>query len=841
MSETTNVFSTLHLAGEHDHTVFQQYLKRNEAIFMYKTPWRITTSVLLMLVCMVAPNLAAAEEGNMSVWYSSLYPPDWVPGHHDSQGRFLQDYSFAGYHAGEKPLPADVLPPIFDVTQPPYSADPTGKTDSTKAIQAAIDAAGALGGGTVYLPAGTYAVSIPSSTAKAALLIQHSNIRLVGDGPDKTFLRLDSHQVRSKAMILVAGESWWNSVLPHSTQLIAADLRYPTQIIPLVGTPQYEVGDWVVITHDTTFDWIQDHNMTDMWNPGAIPGVAFYRKVIAVDTENNTITIDAPIRYYLLQRDNARVYQVPKHVEEVGLSGFSIGMRQHPGTDGWGSVDYNVQGTSAWEVHDSYAIRFNHAVNSWITNVKSYRPEGNDVIHLLSNGILLYHSRWITVSHVDLRNPQYLGGGGNGYLYTLMSNDALIIHSAAYNGRHNFDFKQGYANGNVISQCYSHSPAGLQSDFHMHLSPSNLIDNITLDYDRFNAGWRGTSGTIPHGLTTTQTVLWNTNAQNYLPSSPTSIINSEQYGWGYVIGTQGPAYRVNLGSNARTLPIDFAEGIGDAAHLYPQSLYEDQLQKRLARQGIIHNPDLDFLPQLPRIEAISPRQDQTVSGHIEAVFQITIPAGDSLQDFRIDLDGKKIYAGATLPENLVIDTTALSDGRHELTAYVRSERGREGSRIVYFNSTNWWTLYDLLDPPMVTTWFGVIDQSKTSSQSAGWRYADDQPEGHGDTGRLVRSSNDEEYLIWETPQLRKYSVTVYTRPELVDYVQLAASSDQEEWQLQQWDMKVDATFANGLSRIFLTGEVSPSAKANWFRLLLPPSEIGPDDFQLGEVQLRGIK
>lgn len=47
--------------------------------------------------------------------------------------------------------------PWFDVMA--YGADPTGAADSTTAVQAAITAAGAAGGGTVYIPIGTYKVS----------------------------------------------------------------------------------------------------------------------------------------------------------------------------------------------------------------------------------------------------------------------------------------------------------------------------------------------------------------------------------------------------------------------------------------------------------------------------------------------------------------------------------------------------------------------------------------------------------------------------------------------------------------------------------------------------------
>ena len=58
-----------------------------------------------------------------------------------------------------------------------YGATGDGTTDDTDAIQAAIDALSANNGGTLYLPAGTYAIS-------STLSVNTSNISIVGDGAD---------------------------------------------------------------------------------------------------------------------------------------------------------------------------------------------------------------------------------------------------------------------------------------------------------------------------------------------------------------------------------------------------------------------------------------------------------------------------------------------------------------------------------------------------------------------------------------------------------------------------------------------------------------------------------
>lgn len=57
-----------------------------------------------------------------------------------------------------------------DLGQAPWFADTTGKQDMTRLIQNALDYAASLGGGIVYLPAGTYTVTKPLTVASAVTL-----------------------------------------------------------------------------------------------------------------------------------------------------------------------------------------------------------------------------------------------------------------------------------------------------------------------------------------------------------------------------------------------------------------------------------------------------------------------------------------------------------------------------------------------------------------------------------------------------------------------------------------------------------------------------------------------
>src|SRR5690606_39052919 len=98
---------------------------------------------------------SAASVPAPSTWRSELFPADWSPSLTMPDGRFLHDFSYAGYAAGERPLPERASEPVISVLD--RGADPTGLVDSTQAIQDTIDAL-PHEGGTVWLPEGTYRI-----------------------------------------------------------------------------------------------------------------------------------------------------------------------------------------------------------------------------------------------------------------------------------------------------------------------------------------------------------------------------------------------------------------------------------------------------------------------------------------------------------------------------------------------------------------------------------------------------------------------------------------------------------------------------------------------------------
>lgn len=516
-------------------------------------------------------------------WRSQLYPENWKPGFKDGSDRFLHDFSYAGYHQGEKEIPF-IENNIVDVSLPPYNADKSGETDVTEVIQKALNDVGQAGGGVVYLPAGTYKVN--PGNAETALRIQYQNTVLRGAGPDSTFIFNSNSYMRQKNIIWMMGDwcTWANET--GTTSKLTTDLLYPTRVIPVKSVSGFSKGDDIILRTDGTPEFIAEHEMAGIWNDQSAR-VMFLRKIDSVDVAKNIIYIDSPTRYFMKTRDNARVYHAKEHITECGIENLSIGNIQNDKT-GWDEETYTEEGTGAYEVHASHAILIKYAQNCWVKNVNTFKPENNTLdIHVLSNCLLVEQSRGITVDSCFFQKSQYEGGGGNGYMFTLQSNDCLIKNCRANDGRHNYDFKYPYSNGNVIYNSTGEN-SKYSSDFHMYLSMANLIDNFTVDRDYLESTFRPYGGDVIHGYSSTQSVFYNTKGNAYHPDK-NYIIESRQFKHGYIIGTSGAANQVKLdpvegtanGYSYKTAPRDFAEGIGKGEELIPKSLYMDQLEKRM--------------------------------------------------------------------------------------------------------------------------------------------------------------------------------------------------------------------------------------------------------------------
>jgi hypothetical protein len=522
---------------------------------------------LLLPLCIVIACGGSGGGGGATGLRSALFPEDWTPDLTDASGRYLPDFSYAGYRNGKEP-PTDLPPWDYFVTD--YGADPTGTADSTAAFQEAADAATAGGGGVVRVPAGQYRLD-------GTVTCTGSWVVLAGEGPDRSRLFFTrSAGMTGKAHLTFAGSVTRGADLPlaaaaeeRSFEVLAADAG---ALAP---------GDDVALGCVITDEFTADHGMTGTWQAFHGSWQAFLRReVVEVDRSAvpHRVTLDAPIRYPLLTRNGASLRAENGYLAEVGVQDLGLANA--------------VAWDDAWAEERAHVLAFRGVKDGWVRNVRSFPspaapPSGHGAgAHLQNGGILTSGCKRILVTDCAMADAQNRGGGGCGYLFeVLQCGEVLTRDCAGTNGRHNFIQNWGFGTtGCVWLRCETEGgvaalsaefPFGLTgySEFHHSLATANLVDSCVV-HDGWSAVNRRdwSSGA---GHTATRCVFWNTTGAGHLRSA--------QYATGYVIGT-GPDLRVNANltpaDTEGTAPEDWTEHEGRAAELVPPSLYEEQRARR---------------------------------------------------------------------------------------------------------------------------------------------------------------------------------------------------------------------------------------------------------------------
>ncbi len=513
----------------------------------------------------------SAQDTDPPGWRSALYPDEWTPSTTDSEGRFLHDFSYAGYRAGEEPLPV-VSGAAFPVTD--HGADPTGAADSTAAFQAAIDAASdaaSAGPVVVEVPAGTYRLD-------GTLRVSSSNVVIRGAGSTSTFV----YFTQTSGVDYAAHLTFGGAVRRGADVPLVADAEARAFAVRVADPSAVQVGDDVALGFVITDDFVAEHAMDGVWEEFNGEWRAFFRRtVVAVDAGTGDVTVDVPIRYPMKLRDGASLRVESGYLREVGLEGLAVS----------NASDWSV----AWETNQVHAVLFEEVQDAWVRDVVSWEsphPSDGRGMHLMSSGVEVLDSRRVTLQDVTMEYAAHRGGGGNGYLFEISrSNEILTVDSTARAGRHNFIQNWDFGTSGCVwlrttsedgrSLLADWDPVGYASysEFHHSLAMANLIDqSVATD------GWQGVnrqSESSGAGHSATQNVWWNTSGGGYL--------RSLQHGHGYVIGTDGMDVHVDpsewdwANSGEGTAPEDWTEGLDEATTLVPASLYEDQLARRLGR------------------------------------------------------------------------------------------------------------------------------------------------------------------------------------------------------------------------------------------------------------------
>ncbi len=557
---------------------------------------------LFLCLCIVSAGEVWVEQGTSSVvWLGADGQLQYA---RDEQGNRIPDFSYVGYHAGEKPIP--VVPVVQ--TLAPEPGDDTGR------IQAALDRIGArpvqASGfrGALLLQRGTYHVD-------GTLSIGHSGIVLrgEGDGPDGTVIVATGYgEQKYKRTLLSVGNNTRIALKQETHRAITDDyVPVGTHQFSVSSSKGYQVGDRIVLYRPSTEAWIAAigcDNLSPRWTKvrdvrwvkeGPAPGLYYQRGGIShpqripkrpdeswaaftqrvpvnqdetkidvtrqwkpgtydlyferqiTDITGNRVTIDAPVVHPMEQQyGGGAIYQyaAPGRVYEVGIenlrlmSEFADPVPGHPYGD-------PAKRSSASERHAWHAIVLQrNTENIWVRNITA-QYFGWSVVSAKGTGATVQDC--VSLGHASRIT------GGRRYPFMISGQRNLVQRCLTYEGRHEFVTQARTAGPNVFVDCLGKDTKSSAGPHHRY-SVGTLFDTVQSEHF-MESRFRDNSGT-GHGWAGTQTCFYNCIAPGFRVGAPPG-------GMAWVLGST-PADEQQQG------------------RLQPSSLYYQQLGERLGREAL---------------------------------------------------------------------------------------------------------------------------------------------------------------------------------------------------------------------------------------------------------------
>ena len=274
----------------------------------------------------------------------------------------IPDYSYAGYHRSERAIPT-VEGPVFNIVD--FGAKPNDEKSDRDAIQAAIDAAAAQGGGVVFVPKGRFDLGQKSNAG--SVFISHSNIVLrgVGSGPDGSLLYM------SEALAPPPPMKLWGS--PYVFQVkadtaerklgsIGANASRGDWEIELAKAPDLAAGDWITLTlRDNSTELVESELagfevLDPRWKSIIEDGVTVTERHQVESVSGTRIRLTAPVIKPLDTRYDWRVTRY-EPLEEIGFENLRF-------EGAWNErFDHHLN----WLHDGGYSmVSMTRVVNSWI-------------------------------------------------------------------------------------------------------------------------------------------------------------------------------------------------------------------------------------------------------------------------------------------------------------------------------------------------------------------------------------------------------------------------------------------------------------------------------------------
>lgn len=476
----------------------------------------------------------------------------------DMDGFLIPDFSYAGYHNGEKDIP--VVSVVKEIS--PVSGD------NTAHIQSAIDEIGKRVKneqgirGALLLKSGKYEV-------KGTIEVKYDGVVIRGE--NETIIEATGNSP-SERDVIILGTTASGSTTDHNYWFPVSGTKQniTDEIVPVgafsfnvVNASGYNIGDAIVIHHPCTNEWVDaidgggSQDLDERWSEGQVP-IYYYRYITA--KTGNRITVDAPV-YYTLNKSFSQAYiykTSASFLSEIGIENLQIDIKGSGGS------------------HAKNAVRFRSAENCWAKNVV--------VSGFSLSGFITESCTRTSIIGCQAINPIAPGGSGYKYNFNAYAFSQLILFQNCYakGGRHNFISNGTATSSGIVFQHCTGDGALETSEGHRHWTQAMLFDNhkeINIDagnaivlglYNRNKSG----SG---HGYGAVQSVLWNCDVTE--ETQGIICLHQPPTSQNYAIGCIAYLLSGDPGMASRRFPEGYIE-----AHNIPVtdivSLYAEQLTDR---------------------------------------------------------------------------------------------------------------------------------------------------------------------------------------------------------------------------------------------------------------------
>ncbi len=310
--------------------------------------WRVLAAGWAL--CLIAATAATAAETS-ELWGKN--GGKWRP-----QSR-LPDFSYAGYHCGEAPLPN--LPRGVSVKD--FGARGDGVADDSQAF---LDALAKAPQGAIEVPAGRYKIT-------KILEITRPGVVLRGAGADKSVLYFPSTLTdikpnwgatttaqRTSNYSWSGGFVWLKGSLGQKTlATVKGEARRGDQALPLDSAASLKPGQWILIAQrdpgdKTLVDYLYGGD------PGDTQNLRNARAEMAcrvTQVEGNTLHFDRPLRFDVRPAWGAQIKEFAPSVRESGVENLCFEFPNTPYKGHFTELGYN-------------AIAMSKVADCWARNIR---------------------------------------------------------------------------------------------------------------------------------------------------------------------------------------------------------------------------------------------------------------------------------------------------------------------------------------------------------------------------------------------------------------------------------------------------------------------------------------